>query len=88
MMPENAVAAAVAMAAPLTPQPAPHMVKLAPNTVMVRLGKMSRKFKHTLIRLVAMLKMRGVRVSPAQRNRLEQTLIHRVNMYTELTMAR
>ena len=77
--PENAVAIAVATAAPLTPHPAPHIVKRRPSTATVRVGKIRRVLSTTLITLVAMLKTSGVRVSPAQRRMLEHTLMERLN---------
>ena len=84
--PEKNVAAAVAIAAPLTPSPAPQMRKLLPNMVISLGSYISRKFSTMFITLVETLNISGVAVSPVQRSMFEHICTDAVAIYASDTI--
>ena len=68
MLPLKMRLAAVATAAPVTPQPAPGRVIRQPNSVACRVGKIRKKFSTTLMAFMPKLTSIGVRASPAARS--------------------
>ena len=84
--PETTLAMAVAIAAPDTPIPAPHIWNVTPSTLISRGAYISRKFSTMFIRFVDTLKTSGVAVSPVQRSMLEHICIDVLAMYARHTI--
>ena len=70
-----AKAMALAIAAPITPQPAPGMVKERENILMLRVGYMSRKFRTMFIRFTHIPTRMGVLVSPTARSMVPKIIV-------------